>query len=100
MRRQGRIDVVQPEMVRRIREAYWSAQILSAVGGGCPDLLAGGNVPCGWCGRPNKGNVLIEAKSEDGKMTPDQLVWHLDWRGQIAIARNVDEVLKILGIGR
>ena len=92
MRRAARTDANQTEIVAALRRVGATVQPLHAVGGGCPDILVG------WLG----ANYLIEIK--DGakkpsarKLTPDQVVWHRDWKGQKAIAKNVDEALKIIG---
>jgi len=83
VRRAGKIDRNQPEIVERLRQAGATVQILSAVGQGCPDLLVG-----------IKGrNMLLEIK--DGllapsarKLTPDQLGWHAEWQGQVTVVDN------------
>lgn len=98
IRRTGRVDGNQSDLVRALTSAHWSVQTLAAVGGGVPDLLCGGNMPCVWCRRPNRSNLLIEAKTGNGTLTPDQERWHRDWRGQVAIARTMEEALKIAGI--
>jgi hypothetical protein len=80
MRRAGKIDRNQPEIVEKLREIGATVQILSAVGKGCPDLLVG------FQGR----NLLLEVKDGDlvpsaRKLTPDQLGWHREWHGQVTV---------------
>lgn len=94
MRRAARIDDNQPQIVADLRACGVSVQPLHAVGGGVPDLLVG------WRGR----NVLIEIK--DGskppsrrRLTPDQEEWHASWRGQVAVAENIEQALEIIGFG-
>jgi len=83
VRRAGKVDRNQPEIVERLRQAGATVQILSAVGQGCPDLLVG-----------IKGrNMLLEIKDgllapSDRKLTPDQLGWHTEWRGQVTVVDN------------
>jgi len=63
---------------------------LANVGKGCPDLLLG------YKGK----NFLIEIKNKDtkGKLTFSQKELHAEWKGQVAVAYNFDDVLKILEI--
>jgi hypothetical protein len=42
-------------------------------------------------------NYLIEVKEPKGKLTPDQIDFFEDWRGQKGIARNLDDALRIIG---
>lgn len=93
MRRAAKIDDNQPEIVKALRKAGCSVCLLHAVGQGCPDLLVS-----------RAGvNYLLEVK--DGakppsaqKLTPDQVKFHTDWRGQIAVVNSVEQAFKILGL--
>lgn len=68
-------------------------QPLHAVGGGCTDLAVG-----------FRGvNYMIEVK--DGskppsarKLTPDQVDWHGEWRGQVCVVKSVQEALEAIGV--
>jgi hypothetical protein len=68
-------------------------QLLHAVGEGCPDLLVG-----------YKGlNLLLEVK--DGskppsaqKLTPQQEVWHRDWRGHRVVVNSPEAALTAIGV--
>jgi hypothetical protein len=86
MRRAAKVDSNQAEMVEFFRKCGASVQILSQVGAGFPDVLIG------YGGR----NYLVELKSEIGKLTPDQVKWHNDWRGHKTIIRGIDEAIKFL----
>lgn len=61
------------------------------VGKGFPDIVVG-----------YKGvNYLIEIKDGNKppsarKLTPDEVKFHSNWRGQIKIVNNLDEVLNLL----
>ncbi len=93
MRRAARTDANQTEIVTGLRGVGATVEPLHAVGGGCPDLLVG-----------FRGvNYLIEVK--DGNkppskrtLTPDQVEWHGGWKGQVAVANNLDEALAIIGL--
>jgi len=87
VRRAAATDANQAEIVRVLRD-FCTVELLSAVGGGVPDLLAG-----------FRGvNVLLEVK--DGSKTPsrrvltrDQKVWHSSWAGQVAVVNDVAEAV-------
>ena len=89
-----KVDSVQAEIAEALRACGASILYLHSLGHGAPDLcvgLAGGLAGC--------RNVLLEIKSgESGKLTPSQIEWHASWRGQVAIARSIDEALTICGI--
>ena len=84
--RAAKIDRNQPEIVKALRDAGASVQILSTVGKGCPDLLVG----------YNEVNHLLEIKYEDGKLTPDQRVWHAQWNGRVNIVRTAEQAVKLV----
>jgi hypothetical protein len=84
--RAAKIDRNQPEIVKALRDAGASVQILSTVGKGCPDLLVG----------YNEVNYLLEVKYEDGKLTPDQRVFHAQWNGKVHIVRTSQEAVRIV----
>lgn len=87
MRKKPKTDANQSDIVKAIRSAGGSVQILAAVGAGCPDLLVG------W----RDVTVLLEVKSEKGTLTPDQQKWRLDWRGgKPYIVRSVHDAIKLL----
>lgn len=80
MRRAAKIDRNQPEVVEALRKIGASVQVLSTVGKGCPDLLVG----------YRERNFLLEIKDGElppsaRKLTPDQLGWHKEWRGQVTV---------------
>lgn len=92
-RRAAKVDANQSEIVKALRGIGATVQILSDVGGGCPDLLVG---------RQGK-NYLLEIK--DGakvksarKLTPHQVDWHGEWRGQVSIVESVDDALAVVGV--
>jgi hypothetical protein len=79
----ARIDDNQKQIVRFLRDKGVSVSITSATGKGFPDLV------CGYKGK----NILLELK--DGakplsaqSLTPEQRIWHYDWKGQIAVVNS------------
>ena len=86
MRRKARIDGNQNEIVAHLRQLGMSVCLLHTVGDGVPDVLVG-----------YRGiNVLLEIK--DGskppsrrELTEDEQKWHLEWRGQLAIAESKEQ---------
>jgi len=93
MRRAAAVDANQKAIVAALRTVGCSVLPLHAVGKGCPDLLVG------WGGF----NLLMEVK--DGKkppsaraLTQDQVDFHRDWRGHVAVVTSVKEALEAVGI--
>lgn len=84
--RAAKVDRNQPEIVKALRDEGATVQILSSVGKGCPDILVG----------YNEVNYLMEIKYEDGKLTPDQRVWHSTWLGRLYVVRSAPEAIRII----
>ena len=82
-----RTDNNQKEIVDALRKAGASVQSLASQGHGTPDIL------CGF----RKNNYLFEVKNENGKLTEDERLWHLNWNGEVHIIRTSEEALKIIG---
>jgi hypothetical protein len=102
MRRAARVDDNQPEIVAALRYTGASVLHLHQVGSGCPDILAGLSRKCQGCGLEGNYNYLIEIK--DGakspsrqRLKPDEQEFFDSWRGQVEIARSIDEALRIVG---
>jgi len=87
LRKHGKGDDNQAEIVRALQKAGCSVLSLAETGNGCPDLIAG---------RQNR-NFLLEVKGEKETLTPRQRGWHHLWRGQVATVRTVDEALIVVG---
>ena len=94
--RAAKVDDNQKAIVKVLRNMGCSVQHLHAVGAGCPDLLVG-----------YKGfNILLEIKDGTNvpskqKLTPDQVIWHRDWRGQVEVVNSEDTaILAVLRIAR
>jgi len=91
MKKYGKIDVNQPEIVKALRKIGCSVKSLASVGHGCPDILVG----------YRKLNFLIEIKDGDKppsqqKLTPDEQEFHDGWNGQIEVANSVQQSLDIV----
>lgn len=85
-----RPDDNQAEIVADLRAIGATVAILSKVGNGVPDLLVG------WHGV----NFLFEVKNLNGRgarVTPDEYVFHRDWKGQANIITDVQGALKEMG---
>lgn len=87
----SRADANQTALMAAARRMGATAQSLHRVGSGCPDIIVG------YRGT----NLLIEIK--DGAkpksaqaLTPQQVAWHADWRGQVAVISSVGELLALL----
>lgn len=81
-----RVDKNQTDIVNGLRACGASVQHLHIIGKGCPDIVVG------FRGK----NYLFEIKRDKGKLTDDEILWHLFWTGQVDIVTNVEEALKII----
>lgn len=91
MRRAARKDANHNEIAAALRQIGCSVHELHQAGDGISDLLVG------YRGR----NVLIEVK--DGNkpvsarnLTPAQLIFRAEWRGQYDVAETVDQAIGIV----
>jgi hypothetical protein len=94
--RAAKVDDNQKEIVKALRTLGCSVQHLHSVGAGCPDLLVG-----------YKGfNILLELKDgnkspSQQKLTPDQIIWHRDWRGHVNVVNSSEQaILAVLTTAR
>lgn len=92
MHKYGRIDENQPEIVAALRKIGCSVEILSSVGGGCPDLLVGLDYK----------NYLMEVKPgfkppSERRLTAEEKKFHGTWRGQVNVVNNIHEAFKVIG---
>lgn len=91
MRRRAKVDANQREITLALRAIGASVQPIHTLGRGVPDLLVG------HCGR----NVLLEIKPGElppsaRALTADELRWHDEWRGQVAVVLTVDDALRVV----
>lgn len=91
MRKYGKVDGNQAEIVRSLRHIGAVVQSLASVGGGCPDLLVGFRGQ--W--------YLIEVKQKGEWLTDDQVEWwgEAEYRAGLkpTVAFNVGDAFKIIG---
>lgn len=87
MRHARRVDKNQEAIVKVFRGCGASVEVLSDVGRGVPDLLVG-----------FRGiTLLVEVKSEKGKLTVEQRNWNVAWSGSTPIiVRSIDDALAIM----
>lgn len=92
MRRAGRVDANQAEIVSDLRDVGASVAVTSNMGGGFPDIVIG-----------YRGiNYLFEIKDGNKPPSARQLTdaekeFHITWRGAIYVINNSDEALEIIG---
>lgn len=85
-------DQNQKEIVKVLRQVGADVLDLSAVGGGCPDLVVA------WRGE----NVFVEVKNPAtrGKLRDTQKEFFDRWRGKKIVVYSADEALQKLGIAQ
>jgi hypothetical protein len=88
-----RPDRNHAEIVRALRQAGASVQVLSQVGDGCPDIAVG----------LRNATYLMEIKDGNApkgqqKLTEAEFNWHSAWRGQVAIVTSIKEAFEVLGL--
>ena len=77
-------DENESEIVKALRAAGASVAHLSSKG--IPDLLVSFRSKL----------FLMEVKMPGKKLTPEQVKFHENWKGEIHIVRNIDEAIQIL----
>ena len=90
MRRRGKPDGNQAEIVEAYRGVGASVLSLAGLGDDAPDLLVGFRL-----------NYLVEVKNPDGRdrLSDGQKVFHATWRGwPVAVVRTTEEALDVIGI--
>lgn len=93
MRRAAKVDANQEEIVAALRRVGASVQSLAPMGHGVPDILVGY-----FDSHGRHRNILMEIKTEKGRLTQDELEWMHDWRGQCCVVRSVPEALRVIGV--
>lgn len=93
MRKHGRTDTNQTEIIRALEAAGCSVLRLSDVGDGCPDLLVSHERNYPW-----HYNILVEVKRPGGKLTEAEREFFEAWRGPCIIVYGVEDALKKLGL--
>jgi hypothetical protein len=89
MRRAAKVDANQAEIIAALRKIGASVQPLHAVGAGCPDLAVG------WRGMTSLLEIKDGSKPPSArKLTPDQVKWHAEWRGHVAVVETVEQAIE------
>jgi Holliday junction resolvase len=84
-----KVDTNQTQIVKELRRVGMDVQHLHGVHHGCPDILVG------YRGR----NILLEIKKDEkAKLTPEQVIWHKTWRGQVAVVSNPQAAIRAVRI--
>ena len=94
MRYASRHDENHKTLVSAFMSLGCSVVDLSRVGGGCPDLL----VSCGGYGSP--ASVLVEIKTEKGRLNAAQKEFRIASKAGIEVARTADDVARIVSAMR
>ena len=91
MRKHGKTDANQREIVAALRQAGAFVQSVADVGNGCPDLIVA------YHGRV----FLLECKDGAGKLTADEAAWIAECEriGGVAvhIVRSSEDALRVIG---
>ena len=91
MRKYGRTDSNQTEVVKALRGIGATVHSLAPLGNGCPDVLVG------YGGT----NWILEIKDGDKppsarKLTDDEKDWHAEWRGTVHVVETVEQALQTI----
>ena len=93
------VDANSNEIVSALHDAHMTVAHLDMVGGGVPDKVVGGIMPCPCgSGRKVRLNKLVELKTPTGKLRKAQVDFHHWWKGEIVVARSIDDALRIVGV--
>lgn len=90
----GKRDANHRDIIQALRDAYISAYDTADVGHGFPDVVSAGVHRLSQ----EEITVLFEIKTQDGKLTPDQVEFIDSWRGTVHIVRTPAEALRVFGI--
>ena len=91
MRKHGRKDGNQDEIVGALRQVGAFVQSLASIGNGCPDLLVA------YHGR----TFLVEVKADKGKLTPAEAAWIAECERiggvSVYLVRGAEDALRTVG---
>jgi soluble P-type ATPase len=86
MRKIAKVDKNQVEIVRDLRKAGCKVLHLHQLGNGCADTLV-----------MYRGMLLlVEIKSEGGRMTKDEQVFYNEWQDCMVVVYSAEEALEAL----
>ena len=86
VRLRARTDRNQAAIVDALRAIGCSVHCTHQLGGGYPDLCVG------FGGR----TFLLEIKMPGAPLTPDEVKWHMEWRGQVAVVESADDAIDVV----
>lgn len=92
MRKRGKTDANQAEIVRDLRAIGASVWITSGCGNGAPDLVVG-YAGHNFCMEIKDWNQIPSKK----RLTSDEKVWHEEWKGTVQVVESFKDALLILG---
>ena len=81
-----KVDSNQSKITKALRDLGATVQHLHAVGKGCPDIVVG----------YKNRNYLLEIKDGEKKLTPDQVIWHYDWKGQVEVVTSPEHAIETI----
>ena len=82
-----RVDNIQVQVVKALRDMGCTVQHLHETGKGCPDIIVGFR----------SRNYLLEIKDSDKKvLTPDLVNWHKLWKGQVNVVTSIDDAKTLI----
>ena len=82
-----KIDGNQTEIIEALRAAGFYVFDCSRMGRGFPDLLVNSYARV----------VLMEIKTQEGRLTPAEQKFHAEYKGELYIVRSVEDALIAMG---
>jgi hypothetical protein len=83
----ARTDSNQQRIINALRRAGATVRCIHQIGHGMPDILVG------YRGR----NYLMEIKTYDGYLTEAERLFAEMWEGEVAIVKDEEEALNVIG---
>jgi len=81
-----RVDNDQAKIIAALRDFGASVVDTHTVGQGCPDFFAGyKNI-----------TFAFEVKSPGGKLTPAEVKWRDNWKGNYYVIHSIEEAIQVL----
>ena len=88
-----KVDANQKEIVKALESVGVSVFCTHMVGRGFPDLVVG--YYDRESGEPK--NLLMEVKTEDGKLNELEKEFHKEWKGPVVVVHNILDALEAVG---
>ena len=81
----AKVDANQSPIVKGLKDIFGPDAVFdcSRVGQGFPDIMVG----------VRGVNILMEIKTDKGKLTPDQVYFHKEWDGQVAVVTSLQDAI-------